>query len=101
MPIPMNNPWKKRAFWKRERKTIYDKAFEEEKNKQLKQKRDKRVEEIQTKAKQKAYRKYGMTRKEKINHYLKKFNNGVQKMRKEIEVLQEDLENDLRNERYF
>lgn len=101
MPVEVNDPWKKRKFWKRERKHIYDKAFEDEKQKQLKLKRERRVKQIQEKAKAKAHRKYGMSKREKAVHVIQKINNGVAKARKEVESLQEDLENDLRNEGYF
>ena len=101
MPVEMTNPWKKRQFWKRERQTIFNKAYEEEKLKQLKQKREHRVAEIQKKAREKAYRKYGMTNKDKLGYYLQKIRNGVEKARKEIEWMQKDLEEDLNNERFY
>jgi len=101
MPVPMEGYWKKRTFWKRERKILYNRAYEEEKLKQLMRKRKQREKEIATKAQEDAKRKYGMTRKEKVADKLTRFQKGVDKARKAVEFIQKDLENDMRNEGFY
>jgi len=101
MPVPMEGYWKKRKFWKKERRTLYNRAYEEEKFKQLKRKREQREKEIAKKAQEAAYRKYGMTKKEKVADKLTRFQKGVEKARKAVEFIQKDLENDMRNEGFY
>jgi len=101
MPVPMKSSLKKKKFWARERKKIYDKAFEAEKINQLKVKHAKRVKEIQDEAKAKAQWKYGTTRKERMGKRLVKMGKKVEGMQKAIERGQKQLENDLKNMRRY
>lgn len=101
MPVPMQDGWKKRRFWIHERKILYNRAFEKAKYEELKKRRQRREQEIQEKAQQKAFRKYGMTRKQKIGHVIQRIQKGMEKAQKELEWMQQDLENDMRNERHL
>lgn len=93
----MNNK-QKHSYYKKLKKQIAKEAYEQEKIRCESEKRDKREKEIQEKAKAKAYKKYGMTRKEKAINLVERMKTGVEKTQRSLEFMQKDLEQDLRNE---
>jgi len=93
----MNNK-QRHSYYKKLRKQIAKEAYEQEKIRCESEKRDKREKEIQKKAKDKAFKKYGMTRKEKAINLIERVHTGVEKTQRSIEFMQKDLEQDLRNE---
>ena len=96
MPVEINP----KKYYKRKRKEIYQDEFNKEKLKQLRAKRIRREEEIRSKARDKAYHKFGMTKKQKAENWLKRIQDGIAKAQKSVEILQKDLENDLDSERH-
>lgn len=88
----------KHSYYKKLRKQIAKEAYEQEKIRCESEKRDKREKEIQDKAKAKAFKKYGMTRKEKAINLVERMRTGVEKTQRSLEFMQKDLEQDLHNE---